>query len=366
MKIILCVTNDIVTDQRINRIAATLTSLPAEIVVAGILRPDSLPASGKPFKIHRLKLLFKKGPLFYFEFNARLFFYLLLSDAGALVSNDLDTLPAVFIASRLKRKVLIYDSHELFTELPELIGRSFTRKIWARMEALILPRIKHCYTVSESIARHYSFKYGIGMEVIRNLPNRIENFQPSPVHKVFKKQIIYQGALNMGRGLEMLIRSMRWIEDAGLIIAGSGYAENELHRLVSSLDLQSRVRFTGRLKPTDLLEYTRSSDLGVSLEENLGLNYYYALPNKLFDYIQSRIPVLASDLPEMSAVVKNYGIGETISGGDAEQLAKAIRRMLDNTNQRLTWKQNLEKAAKELCWENEAPKLLQIYRKALF
>jgi glycosyltransferase involved in cell wall biosynthesis len=169
----------------------------------------------------------------------------------------------------------------------------------------------------------------------------------------------------MGRGLEMLIRSMQWIEDAGLIIAGSGYAEKELHSLASSLNLQTRVIFTGRLKPADLLIYTRASDLGVSLEQNLGLNYYYALPNKLFDYIQSRIPVLTSDLPEMSNIVKNYGVGETISTGDPRELAMAIKNMLDEDGVGPTRKQNLEKAAQELCWENEAPKLLRIYRKAL-
>jgi glycosyltransferase involved in cell wall biosynthesis len=366
MKIILCVTNDIVTDQRINRIAGTLVSLPSEIELAGILRRDSLPVSGKTYKTRRFNLLFKKGPLFYMEYNTRLFFHLLFTNAGAFVSNDLDTLPAAFIASKLKRKVLIYDSHELFTELPELIGRPFTKKIWERLERLFLHRVKHSYTVNQSIALHYSAKYGINMEVIRNLPYRFNEHSQSLQGRVFNKQIIYQGALNMGRGLEMLISAMQWLDDAGVIIAGSGYAENELHRLTASLHLEDRVKFTGRIKPEDLSVYTRASDLGVSLEENLGLNYYYALPNKLFDYIQCGIPVLVSDLPEMAAVVKKYGVGQIVSTRDPEELAVIIKKMLVDDEVRITWKENLKKASRDLCWENEAPKLLHLYRKALF
>ncbi|HLO61239.1 MAG TPA: glycosyltransferase [Bacteroidales bacterium] len=366
MKIILCVTNDIVTDQRINRIAATLASLPSEIVIAGIRRPGSLPVSGNIYKARRFNLIFKKGPLFYMEFNTRLFFYLLFTNAAAIVSNDLDTLPAAFIASKLKREVLIYDSHELFTELPELVGRNITRKIWERLERLFLPRVKYSYTVSPSIALHYSTKYGINMEVIRNMPYRLNDNAPASPGRVFQKQIIYQGALNMGRGIELLIRAMQWINDTGVIIAGSGYAENELHSLAASLHLEEKVKFTGRIKPEDLLVYTRASDLGVSLEENLGLNYYYALPNKLFDYIQSGIPVLVSDLPEMAAVIKTYGAGQVTSTRDPHELAGIISRMLNDDQARITWKENLKQAAQDLCWENEAPKLIQIYRKALF
>ncbi|HEX2396404.1 MAG TPA: glycosyltransferase, partial [Bacteroidales bacterium] len=172
MRIIFCVTNDIVTDQRVNRIAQTLHKLPSEIVIAGIRRPASLPLNENAFEYHRFKMFFKKGPLFYMEYNVRLVFYLLFSNAGILVANDLDTLPAVYLASVIKKRPVVYDSHEYFTELPELVGRKTIRNIWKGIENLILPKIKYCYTVSDSIASEFNRKYGIAMRVVRNLPIR--------------------------------------------------------------------------------------------------------------------------------------------------------------------------------------------------
>jgi glycosyltransferase involved in cell wall biosynthesis len=116
----------------------------------------------------------------------------------------------------------------------------------------------------------------------------------------------------------------------------------------------------GRIAPDQLFSLTKNALLGVSMEENLGLNYYYALPNKLFDYIQARIPVLVSDFPEMSRIVKDYNIGETIKSRESKEFAKQIMSMLQSPD-REQWKQNLEKAAGELNWEKEKFKLLEVF-----
>ena len=364
MRIVLCVTNDIVTDQRIRRIALTLIKIPAEVLVVGILVKGTLPMTGSPFQSHRFTMLFRKGPLFYAEYNIRLFLYLMFVKASILVSNDLDTLPAVYMASRIRRQPVVYDSHEYFTQLPELVDRTFTRKIWEKLESLILPRLKYSYTVSPSIAQEYNTRYGISMEVVRNLPFRVKDL---PVTNAWhmEKTIIYQGALNMGRGLEMAISAMQYLKDARLLIAGSGYFENDLRQLVTKLELGSKVVFLGRIQPDYLFQHTVQADLGISLEENKGLNYYFALPNKLFDYIQARIPVLVSDLPEMASVISNYQVGRVTNTRDPRELAVIIDEMLSNQEQRKIWLQNLQNAADELCWENEESKLLEIYKRVL-
>lgn len=366
MQIIFCVTNDIVTDQRVNRIARTLQKLPAEIVIAGIRKTTSLPLNENAFVYRRFKMIFKKGPLFYMEYNARLVFFLLFSKAGIFVANDLDTLPAVFLASVIKKCPVVYDSHEYFTELPELVTRRTVRNIWKRIEKLILPKIKYCYTVNESIAGTLNRHYGISMKVIRNVPLRI-NELPSydPLKNNNEKLVIYQGALNMGRGLEMAIAAMEYVNNCTLIIAGSGYLENELKKLAVSVSLQNKIVFLGMVRPDDLVKYTVQADLGISLEENTGLNYYFALPNKLFDYIQARIPVLVSDLPEMSSVVNKYKVGMTIQTNDPRVLAATINEMLYNSDLRKFWKKNLELAAEELCWEKEEPELIEIYTRVI-
>jgi glycosyltransferase involved in cell wall biosynthesis len=272
----------------------------------------------------------------------------------------------VYLASVIKKRPVVYDSHEYFTELPELVGRKTIRNIWKGIENLILPKIKYCYTVSDSIAADFNRNYGIAMKVVRNLPIRI-NELPSDdsLKKTNEKLVIYQGALNMGRGLEMAIAAMKHLNNCRLIIAGSGYLEGELKMLAESLDLHNKVQFFGMIRPDILVKYTVQADLGISLEENTGLNYFYALPNKLFDYIQARIPVLVSDMPEMSSIVKKYNIGKSIQTNDPLELAATMNEMLFSFNLREIWKQNLEKAANELCWENEESKLVEIYKSVI-
>jgi glycosyltransferase involved in cell wall biosynthesis len=230
----------------------------------------------------------------------------------------------------------------------------------------MLPHIQFAYTVSASIAEEYRRKYGIPMQVIRNLPTKSENLQPQIILKKNREHlIIYQGSLNMGRGLELAIRAMGYISNARLIIAGAGDVEGELRELTESLSLMERVHFTGRITPGELRLYTIQADLGISLEEKLGLNYYYALPNKLFDYIQARIPVLVSDLPEMSRVVTQYAIGKVNHTHDPYELSLVFQEMLSDKNKRREWRSNLEKAARELCWEQEEKILTNIYRQAM-
>jgi glycosyltransferase involved in cell wall biosynthesis len=366
MRIVLSVTNDIQSDQRVGRVARSLAGLPAQVIVIGRRTRSSSPLAASGYQVSRFRLMFNKGFLFYAGFNLRLFCRLLFEKADILVSNDLDTLPAVFMAAKIRRKIVVYDSHEYFTGVPELVGRKFVRKIWESIESFLLPRIICSYTVSASIAAEYNRKYGIGMQVIRNLPlRRINPVLPSvPLRIAGEKIILYQGSLNIGRGLELAISAMKYIQDTRLIIIGTGDVEDDLKSLVRLLDLSSSISFLGRLTPEELLPCTRQADLGISLEENLGLNYYYSLPNKLFDYIQAEVPVLVADLPEMAAIVNNYQVGRVTGTRDPEELAGIFYEMLHDPEKRSAWKSKLELAAKELCWENEEEKLLNIYRSA--
>lgn len=305
---------------------------------------------------------FRKGPLFYAAFNIRLAWWLLFSKCDILLANDLDTLPANILAGKIRRKPVVYDSHEFFTEVPELIGRPMVRKIWEWLERRLLPHVRAAYTVCDSIAGIYSHKYGIPFSVIRNLPFSIPQEETKGVlgDDRLKPAIIYQGALNLGRGLENAIRAMRFIPEAQLILAGGGDKESELRQLASTVS-PDNVIFTGRLPLEKLTELTSHASLGISLEEDLGLNYRYALPNKLFDYIQARIPVMVSDLPEMRKIVETYQTGMVADSSDPEKLASLFREALFNADLRATWKPGLDKAALELTWENEKSRLAAIF-----
>ncbi len=363
IKVYISVTNDVITDRRVDKTARSLLKLGTDIVVIGRRTDKTIQIPVKPYKQKRFRLLFNKGPLFYAGYNIRLFFFLLFRKIDLLIANDLDTLLANYLVGKIRRKKLVYDSHEYFTEVPELVGRNFARKVWTIIERLILPGVKYSYTVCESIAKTYSEKYKITMHVIRNLPEYIEVLPVINVNIRQQKEkiIIYQGSLNMARGLELAIEAMNFIDNAKLVIIGDGDITHELRKLADRPSLHNKVQFIPRMPYEELVSYTIQADLGISLEEKTGLNYYYALPNKLFDYIQARIPVLVSDFPEMAHIVKEYDVGLTVSASDPRQLASVIREMLDKESQNMAWKQNLERAAKILCWEQEEIKLLSIY-----
>ncbi len=339
-----------------------------EPVLIGRILPESRPVE-RTYQTHRMKLLFRKGPLLYFEYNLRLFFCLLRLKIDVFVANDLDTLPANYLASRIRRKPLVYDSHEYFTELPELVNRPWVKAIWTRIEKMLVPKVDAAYTVCESIAEVYRRKYDVDFRVVRNLPVLATSSNTDPMtssHRISSntpKVILYQGALNLGRGLEETIKAMQFIEGAEFWLAGDGDLTQKLKELVSALNLESKVRFLGRLPFQELYEVTRKADLGISLEEDLGLNYRFALPNKLFDYIQAEVPVLVSDLPEMRQVVEAYRVGTYIEAGNRSELVEVIKDALFNDSERQIWLENLPKAAEELIWEKEENVLKSIFQR---
>lgn len=358
----LSVINDLVTDNRVHKVAFSLQKMGFEPVLVGRILPESQIVE-RTYQTHRMKLLFRKGPMFYFGYNFRLFFYLLKLRPDVLVANDLDSLLANFLVSRIRRKPLIYDSHEYFTEVPELLGRPVVRAIWKWLERMMVPKVSAAYTVSESIAEVYREQYEVDFKVIRNLP--VCTQREKTVHQEkepgMPKIILYQGAMNLGRGIESAIRAMQFLDGAELWLAGDGDITSRLQEMVYELDLEKKVKFLGRLPLHDLHEVTCQADLGISLEEDLGLNYRFALPNKLFDYIQACVPVLVSNLPEMKRIVVQYQIGMIAETHQRKELAELMKTALFDQKKREVWMKKLPLAAAELCWENEENTLREIY-----
>lgn len=364
IQLYLSITNDVVADQRIHRIASTLTGEGYQVHVVGRRLQHKYEFTQRPYRVHLLKIPFKKGFLFYTCYNLWLFFFLLNRKTDILIANDLDTLMPNYFVAKLKKIPLLFDSHEYFPELPELVNRKWVKTVWQTIEKTFVPCLKYCYTVCDSIAGIYYKQYGIVFETIRNLPIRKERISDSPLQAT-TKNIVYQGALNVGRGIEKVIDAMALLPDTHFYIIGSGDIETDLKARARHSPASERIYFMGRIPLEELHAYTCGADLGVSLEEPLGLNYYYALPNKLFDYIQAGVPVIVSDFPEMKKIVDTYQIGITTNEKDPNALAEIIRDALANAEKRKIWKENLIKAADELCWENEKIKLIRIVRTAL-
>jgi len=315
-------------------------------------------------------LIFTRGPLFYAFFNLRLFFFLLFRRTDVLVANDLDTLLANYLISRIKNKPLVYDSHEYFTEVPELQGR-YARRVWLAVERWIFPKLRDVITVNESIAGEYEKRYGLRPRVVRNLPECEEHTAAAVLSKkeldIAENQavIILQGSgINRDRGGEEAVMAMEYVDDAVLLVVGGGDALPQLKKITEEKGLQRKLRFIPRQSPGNLYAYTALADVGLSLDKDTNLNYRYSLPNKIFDYIRCGVPVLASNLPEVASVIRGYGVGRVVEDYSVENIAATLRLMIRNRDKELL-QDALKKAARDLCWEKEKAVVEDIYRRLL-
>ncbi len=372
-RILISVTNDLIADQRVGKVSASLQSYGYDVLLIGCIKKGRAPLK-RPYQTFRFNLFFKKRFVFYMEYNLRLLFVLLFKRKDILLCNDTDALPANFIASKLCKVPLVFDAHELFPEVPEVVGRPRVKRVWEKIEDIIFPHLKQSYTVCNSIAEHYKQKYGITMGVVRNIPNK--ETTPAPVdrnqNKIItllpslegKKLLLYQGAINVGRGVEWLISAMPYLDNCVLCICGGGDLFEEMQALAKEKKLEDRVIFTGRLPFEELNQYTSQADLGFVLLENMGLSYYYSLPNRIFDYMKYGVPVLASNFPEIARIVETHQTGKLISHYEPEYLAKVILEMLKEWEDKSVYQNRLNELSKEFCWENEAQIMLEIVGKA--
>jgi glycosyltransferase involved in cell wall biosynthesis len=298
--------------------------------------------------------------------------------ADAFYANDTDALPANWLASRLRRKPLFFDAHEMFPEVPELVGRQRVKRFWTWIEHRLFPTLTKkgsaAVTVCQSIADIYAQRYGLHMEVVRNVPMAFP-VQSDSARKLMaevgegRRILLYQGAVNIGRGIEWIVQAMPLLPECVLVVAGVGDIYDELRAKAATMD---NVRFLGRVSPEVLHGLTGWASLGLSLLENRGLNYYYSLPNRIADFVQAGVPVLATDFPEIRRVVEQYGIGTLVAPvpfdpktytsaiPDPAQTAQTIRDALaywDSLPDEER-KARFTRAAADLNWNNDKKKLL--------
>ena len=364
------VINDLYTDPRVDKTCLTLVNMGFEVILIGCRHKHSPSLSPRVYQIRRLRLLFKKGPLFFAEFNTKLFFYLLFKKCDILTANDLDTLLPNFLISRFRRKELVYDSHEYYCNQISVIHRPFVRKVWQSIEKYCFPKLKHVITVCDSIAREYQKEYGVEVKVVRNIPPKanppITESRSSLALPEDQMIVIMQGNnISEDRGAEELVEAMPYVKEALLLIVGDGTALPALKNRVKELNMEKRVIFTGRVQADLLHNYTYLADIGVSFEKGTSLSYYYSLPNKIFEYMKAGTPFISSNLPERVAIVEKYQTGIIIKDLSPQTIANAINEMTENKALYGQFKANCPLAAQELNWENEEEVIRGVYHKCV-
>lgn len=359
-KIIFTVTNDLTYDQRMQKICRSLTGAGYEVELVGRERESSVAFATEPFNQTRLKCWFNKGKLFYLEYNLRLLFYLRSHEFDAACAIDLDTISAVYVAGKSKNAKLIYDAHEYFTEVPEVVRRKSVKRAWEWIEKTFVPKFDLAYTVSPALAELSSKKYSKQFQVIMNAPL----YLPLATHHSPLATLLYQGALNEARGLEHLIEAMQSI-NAKLLLAGEGDLSNELRDLVKKLNLEGKVQFLGFIKPEDLKKLTSEATIGINLLENKCLSYYYSLSNKFFDYIHARVPQVCIGFPEYKKINDEYEVALLVKDCSVREIKTAVERLLTDKQLYMRLQKNCEVCSENLNWQNEEKKLLALYNELL-
>jgi hypothetical protein len=359
-KLTFTVINDLLYDQRMQRICTTLANNGFDVTLVGTKYSNSKDLTKQVFNQKRIKVFFRKTIFLYIEYNVKLFFYLLFKKTDVYVAIDLDTILPNYFASIIKNKKRVYDAHELFTELIEVVRRPMVQKIWLKIEKFAVPRFLKGYTVNTFIQQEFKKRYNVDYEVIQNLPT-ISN-APKPTTTINEDRIIiYQGAVNEGRGFENLIPAMETV-DGVLHIYGEGNFFEEAKNLVEKHKLQSKVKLFGKVLPAQLKTITPNATLGITIFEANGLNQIYSLANRFFDYIMAGIPQLCVDYPEYQEINSIYKIAYSIPSIEKEKIATALNYLLENVVLLHQLKENTLNAREVLNWEFEEKKLINFWK----
>jgi len=343
------------------RICTSLTKAGYEVVLIGRKLNNSLPLNNLSFTQKRLHCVFSKTILFYAEYNIRLFFFLLFAKADAFCAIDLDTIIPILFVSMLKNKPRVYDAHELFTEQKEIVTRKNVYRFWLGIERFAVPKFKDGYTVNLFIKEEFERRYGVKYEIVRNLPT----LKPmSLIEKFSTPTIIYQGAVNEGRSFETLIPAMKDVEGQ-LLICGKGNFLEQAKLLAKENSVQEKVIFKGAVEPKELQLITQQSHIGVMLFESTGLNQYYSLANRFFDYMMAGIPQLCVNYPEYAAIINDFPFAFLINDTSSKTIAEALNNLLKDVVLYESLQKNTMLAREALNWNEEEKRLIQFWKQFL-
>ena len=324
-------------------------------------------------KVQRVVLRYHR-PLSFLDFYCRSYKAVAHEPADIYQAHDLNTLPVAWWAARKRGVPLVYDSHELYLNRNRSTPRGRVNDfILARIERFLSHRCDAVITVNETIAKELAKRYGITEpHVLMNAPvNKAE--VDASCHRALRDELhvpeerfllLYCGGITFNRGLEKVIESLALLPDCHLVFMGYGtdaYKEG-LMDVVRRVEVGDRFDFFGPVPSDMVTTYAACADLGVAPIENVCLSYYYCSPNKVFEYLNAGLPVVASDFPEMRRVIHEFQVGGVFDPADPQDIARAVRLIKDDAGLREGMRANTVKAAGLFNWENEAAKLLSIYR----
>jgi glycosyltransferase involved in cell wall biosynthesis len=281
-------------------------------------------------------------------------------------SNDLNTLPQGYIASKLrfKKRKLVYDSHEVQTS-----RTGYNSKWYGRMECFLIKKIDYMIVENHTRAAYNEDLYGFYPGVVYNYPfKKVQSVsrQKKNLHSILglpsnEKILLYQGGIQTGRGLENIVKALPLIQEGTLVFIGDGRIKDTLTKMVSDMKLEHRVKFLPKVPLQELPSYTENAFLGFQVLNNVCFNHYSASSNKLFEYLMSGVPVVACDFPEIKKVVEGNHVGICVDSHDYKDIARAVNHMIEHPSETIQFGLNAAKASDKYNWEKEKLNFMRIY-----
>ena len=306
------------------------------------------------------------GPRFFAAVHRRFSMSARLHAADVYHASDLYVLPAMCAAARKNGGKVVYDIRELYPHVASTAGRPWARAVWRFVEKRFIKKVHATFTVGERIAQEVASAYQIPEPtVLYNAPPTTTVTRSSVLERVRRdKQILllHQGNIQKHRGCEILLRAMVQLSGAQLIFLGGGPLKPQIKALSAALGLDAKVHFLDPVPPHELLSVTAGADIGISLLEDTCLNHRLALPNKLFEYLMAGIPVLVSNMPEMTKLVTIYGVGCSVAPHQPEALVRTLQSMINDTGARARWRRNTHKVFETYGWEIASERFKFDYR----
>ncbi len=292
------------------------------------------------------------------------------TNADIYHANDLNTMPQAYACAKLfrfrrNRRKIVYDSHEVQT------SRTGYGKGIYTIEKFFIKKADKIFCENNTRAQYMADLYKMDLPTpLYNYPEYFDLKQAQPTDLRRELDIpddcpilLYQGGIQYGRGLDVLVQAIPHIKKGIVVFIGDGKFKPELLKLIEQYGVEDRVRLRGMVPLAELSGYTMNAYLGFQILNNVCFNHYSAASNKLFEYIMAGVPVIAADFPEFRNVLKTHKVGLLVDSHDYKSIADAVNYLVENTELREALSHNCYKAAKTLNWNNCEDEFIEEYAK---
>jgi glycosyltransferase involved in cell wall biosynthesis len=330
-----------------------------------IIRRPVIPPSAGTSSVDPARFVMKRRSPTVYALRDRLVTGRLIKAASRIAADvyhahDANTVDAAARAAALHGGRLVYDAHDLYSELSGLTSRERAR--WRALEHRLIARADKVITVSESVADELVSRYAIERPIVlMNVPQRDGSVDPSasvlaPLRQMGEMLVLYSGGISPNRGLEQLAEAAGRARGWRLVMMGWGPLRDRLRAQ------HGAVTFVEPVLPESLIETAAAADVGVVPYVPVGLNNALSLPNKLFDYVQSGLAIAASDLVELRRFIDEERVGVCFRPGDPGAIADALNGLAADPSRLAAYRAASAEAAKRFHWDAEKGKLLEMYR----